>query len=254
MIADKLKEIGLTEKESSVYLCVLEYQKILPAKVSKLTGINRPTVYSVAKELIKKGLIAEDQASKSKYLVSLGAKSLETFVNTKELNLRKLKQEVPEIISELNKLPKKGKYSIPKIRFVEEDGLKDFLINQSHSWAKSVLNSDNTWWGFQDHTLLEHYQNWADHFWNSFSKDITLNLLTNEKPIETEVMSEKSYKYQRNIKYWKDSSDFTATHVVAGDYILMIMTKEHPHYLIEIHDRIMADNLRKLFKAIWRIV
>ncbi len=254
MIANKLKEIGLTDKETSVYLCVLEYQKILPAKVSSLTNINRPTVYSVANELVKKGLIAEDQAGKAKYLVSLGARSLENFIKSKELSLDKLKQEVPEIISELNKLPKKGKYSVPKIRFIEENGLKDFLINESHTWAKSVLDSDNTWWGFQDHTLLENYQDWADHFWNSFSKDITLNLLTNEKPIETEVMSKKPYKYQRNIKYWKDSSDFTATHVVAGDYILMIMTKERPHYLIEIYDRTMADNLRKLFRAVWKIV
>lgn len=254
MLSEKLKEIGLTDKETSVYLCVLEYQKILPAKVSSLTGINRPTVYSVAKELAKKGLIAEDQAGKAKYLVSLGVKSLENFVNIKELNVRKLKQEVLEIISELNKLPKKGKYSVPKIRFIEEDRLKDFLINESHTWAKSVLDTDNTWWGFQDHTLLENYQGWADHFWNSFSKDITLNLLTNEKPIETEVMSKKPYKYQRNVKYWKDSSDFTATHVVAGDYILMIMTRERPHYLIEIHDRTMADNLRKLFKAVWKLI
>lgn len=254
MIQQKLKELGLTEKEISVYLSVLQHQKILPARVSTLTSINRPTVYAVAKELIKKGLITEDKAGKAMYLVSSGEKSLENLIKSKERKLEKLKQDLPNIIYDLGQLPKHGKYSVPKIRFIEENQLKDFLINESHTWAKSVLDSDNTWWGFQDHTLLEKYQDWADHFWNSFSKDITLNLLTNEKPIETEVMSKKPYKYQRNVKYWKDSSDFTATHVVAGDYILMIMTKERPHYLIEIHDRTMADNLRKLFKAVWKLV
>lgn len=254
MIEKKLKELGLTEKEIAVYLCVLQHQKILPARVSTLTSINRPTVYSVGKELMKKGLIAEDKAGKAMYLVSLGEGSLENLIKNQERNIAKLKQELPDILADLHKLPKQGTYSIPKIRFVDEDGLRDFLINESPIWAKSVMSSDNTWWGFQDHTLLEEYQDWADHFWSSFSKDITLNLLTNEKPVETEVMSKKPYKYQRNIKYWNDSSDFTATHVVAGDYILMIVTKERPHYLIEIHDRTMADNLRKLFKSVWKLI
>ncbi len=254
MLEQKLKEIGLTEKEISVYLSVLQHQKILPARVSTLTSINRPTVYAVAKELMKKGLITEDKAGKTMYLVSLGEKSLENLVKSKERNLEKLKQDLPNIISDLGSLPKHGKYSIPKIRFIDEAHLRDFLINESDKWAKNALDSDSTWWGFQDHTLLENYQDWADYFWNRFSKSITLNLLTNEKPVETEVMSKKTYKNQRKTKYWKESFGFTATHVVVGDYILMIMTRERPHYLIEIHDRVMADNLRNLFKAIWKII
>ncbi len=252
MIQQKLKEIGFSEKEIAVYLCVLQYQKILPARVAKLTSINRPTVYSVAKELTKKGLIAEDIAGAAKYFVSSGEDALNNLIKNQEKKFVEIKQKIPSLIQELKQLPKQGKYSIPKIRFIDESSLRDFLIQQSPVWAKSGLEADSTWWGFQDHTLLEQYQDWADHFWTTFPKNITLNLFTNKRLVETRVMSKKSYSAQRHIKYLEGNSEFTATHVVVGDYILMIMTRERPHYLIEIHDRVMAENVRELFKRMWK--
>lgn len=253
MVEQKLKEIGLSEKEVAVYLCVLQYQKISPARVANITSICRPTVYSVAKELTKKGLISEDGAGAVKYLISLGENALENLVKDQEYKIANIKDKLPDIIATLKQLPKQGVYSIPKIRFIEESRLREFLISQSAMWAKNGAAADNTWWGFQDHTLLENYEDWADHFWTHFPKETRLCLLTNKKSVETKIMSRKTYAPQRHVKYWSDGSEFTATHVVIGDYVLMIMTREHPHYLIEIHDKTMAQNIRHLFKSIWNL-
>ncbi len=252
MLEEKLKEIGFSEKEVSVYLCIFQYQKISPARIATLTHINRPTVYNVAEGLIQRGLIAEDKAGKIKYFVSLGESAIQSIVNAKQREIFNIKEKIPTIIESLKQLPKQGKYSIPKIQFIDESRLRDFFINRSAVWAESALTKDNTWWGYQDHTLLEHYQDWADHFFSHFPKTIKLNLLTNKKEIETQVMTRKTYAHQRNIIYWDGSKDFTATHVVVGDYVLMIVTNEHPHYLIEVCDKVMADNTRELFKSVWR--
>ncbi len=251
MLERKLKHFGLTEKEISVYLCILQYQRILPSRVSEITSINRPTVYSVAKELIRKGLISEDATGPSKYLLSNGEDALNNISSQYERRALELKNSAPELIKELKLLPKQGKYSIPKMRLIDEWQLRDFLIERSAVWAESALARDNTWWGFQDHTLLEHYEEWADYFWKKFSKKIHLNLFTNKRPIETEKMVTKPYSVQRHVKYIEENSEFTATHVVIGDYILMIMTNEKPHYLIEIHDTLMAENVRAVFKRMW---
>lgn len=254
MLEQNLKELGLTDKEAAIYLCILQYQRISPTRVSELTNINRPTVYSVAEELIKKSLIAEDNSASTKYYYSLGEESLQSLVTADQRKIELKKRRISELLPELKQLPKEGRYSIPKIRFIDEPQLRDFLISQSPIWAKAALSSDKTWWGFQDDSLLEYYQDWADYFWNSFSKEIQLNLLTNKKLVEERVMPKKKYASQRHIKFWSDSTEFTTTQVVIGDYILMIMTREHPHYLIEIHDRVMANNLREMFKAIWKMV
>jgi DNA-binding MarR family transcriptional regulator len=251
MIEDQLKKIGLSDKEVSVYLCILQHQKILPSRVAALTAINRPTVYSVSKELAKKGLIAEDIAGSAKYLVALGEESLNNLAKQEENKLTELKHQLPEVINALREMPKGGKYSIPRIRFIDEPQLRDFLKQESPIWAKSALAGDKAWWGFQDDTLLEHYQDWADYFWTTFPSTIKLNLFTNKKEIETKVMARKTYSDQRHIKYLENNAEFTATHVVVGDYILFIMTHERPHYLIEIYDRVMAENTRQVFKRLW---
>jgi len=254
MIEQKLKEVGLSEKEVIVYLCIFQYQKISPARIATVTSINRPTVYSVAKELIKKGLIAEDVSGSVKYFLSLGEESLENLVISQEQKIVSLKKKLPEIVTELKQFPRKGSYSIPKIRYIDESRLRDFLISQSAVWAKSGETIDNTWWGFQDHTLLENYEDWADYFFAHFTEETKIYLLTNKKVVETKTMKKKSYAPQRHIKYWAGGALFTATHVVIGDYILMIITGEHPHYLIEIQDKTMAQNIRELYKSIWGLI
>jgi sugar-specific transcriptional regulator TrmB len=254
MIIQQLKKLGLTDKEAEVYLCVFQYQKISLAKIAALTHINRPTVYSVAHELIAKGLIAEDVSGKIKYLVSLKVYALEHIMERAERKVNRIKRLLPDVIASLENLPKYGNYSVPKIQLVDESRLKEFLIDQSSTWAKSALENDGMWWGFQDHTLLEYYQDWPDYFWKRFSKGIEMYVLTNKKPIEAMTMSRKVYATKRHIKYWKESTEFTSTQVVVGDYVLMIMTCEHPHSMIEIHDRVMATNLREFFKSVWKMV
>ena len=219
---ENLKKLGLSDKEIAVFLCVLQNSKIAPALVSSITKINRPTVYSVAKELIGKGLIAEDSAGPTKYLVSLGEKAVFNLLKSKEREIEKTKEILPEIVKELSKLPKNGSYSVPRMRFVDEERMADFLLEQSEVWAKSGEMSDKTWWGFQDHTLLERYKDWADHFWKKFPGYFRLKLLTNQMPIETDVMKKEDYAFQRQVKFLKNSSEFTMTQAVIGDYVLMI--------------------------------
>jgi sugar-specific transcriptional regulator TrmB len=59
MYTEYLKQLGLDDKEIAVFLVVLERGKVLPATVATITNINRSTVYSVAKELARKGLITD---------------------------------------------------------------------------------------------------------------------------------------------------------------------------------------------------
>ena len=60
MINELLTQLGFGEKEIKVYLTLLQHGKLSPASLAKIVGLNRSTVYSVAKELKEKGVIAED--------------------------------------------------------------------------------------------------------------------------------------------------------------------------------------------------
>ena len=55
----------------------------------------------------------------------------------------------------------------------------------------------------------------------------------------------------REIKYWDRWPDFTASTLICGDYVIMGKIDEEPNYLVEIHDKTLAHNMRELFKGIW---
>lgn len=251
MLNEYLKQLGFSDKEIAVYLCILENGKIAATAVSEITKINRTTVYSVAKELIKKAVISEDFGGTSRYYTSLPPDELNNFYKTKEEELKQKKIAIDKIIPELENLPKSKQYSVPKIRFIDEVHLRDFLFKQLPVWINSAKTGDKNWWGFQDASLIDAYPDWFDYHYQIYPENFGTYLITNKKPAEKEFAKKMKSDDRRQIKYWAKTNDFTATHAVLGNYVLFIVTKQHPYYMVETHDAVMAQNLRELFKGFW---
>lgn len=253
MLLEHLSRLGFTEKETAIYLALLQHGKTSPTELSKITRISRPTVYSVAKELVKKGVLVEDLGSPTLLLIAKNPEDFMTVINREQKKLDEKKRIVEETISELKKIAHHEKYSVPKIVFIPEEEFQNYLLKQTPLWNESILSRDNIFWGFQDHTLVEHYKDYIDWYWQkSAPPKLLLHLLSNESRIE-ELMKHNPYP-RRNIRFWKPDNEFSASTWVCGDYVVMLYTKSRPHYLVEIHDRVFAENLRLIFKGIWEIL
>lgn len=255
MIEETLKNLGLNEKETRVYLTVLEYKKITPSDVARITEINRTTVYSVAKELIKMGMIVEDRGGISRRLMAVPCEDIRDVTKQDELQLKEKNELLEQLLGEIQTHTKRDAgYSIPKITFIPGSEVKKHLRKKAYLWTASALERDGTWWGYQDETFTEHYNKWIDWYWSEVApQECGLKLLSNESNIEKE-MKKKKYSDRRQIKFWKGTKKFTATTWAVGDYVMMITTNEKPHYLIQIHDTNLAHNMRELFKGIWETV
>jgi sugar-specific transcriptional regulator TrmB len=248
MIHDLLKQLGFGDKEVSVYLTVLQQGKVTANNVAKLTKINRTTVYSVAKELLEKGVISEDLGSSTSFLVAKPPQDLMQLVIKQEKETREKKQIIDKAILELQSINSQAKYSIPKIVFISDDKFENYLYTQTPIWDKSIMANDGIWWGFQDASFVKHYENWIDWYWEKGGNPaMNLQIISNES---AELLKKKKYT-RRSIKQWTGSKDFTATTWVMGDYVAMLITNQRPHYLVEIHDTVLAHNMRELFKGIW---
>jgi len=250
MIKELLRQLGFAEKEIEVYLAVLEQGKTTPANIALLTGINRTTVYSIAKELLDKGVIAEDLAGSKSYLVALPPDDLRNLAKKEERDLQSKKILIDQVTSELQNFTKNTKYSIPKISFIYEEDIEDFLHKQSPEWCKSIMSKDGIWWGFQDPTFATEYQKWINWFWKECAPPkLELKMLTNDSQTEQEI-SKRGYE-RRQVRFWNKGQDFTASTWVVGDYLIMAVTKNRPDYLVQIHDATLAHNMREMFKNIW---
>ena len=247
-----LRDIGLSDSEVKLYLALQKHGKTLPATLAKITKINRATVYSVASSLQSKGLIAEDVGGKSRYLVPLPPQSLLTMVERPKRELQEKESQVADAITQLQQLVGGRAYPIPKVRFVPEDDLEKFLFANTRKWQQDLLAQDGIWWGFQDSSVVEQYESWIrSTLTTPESKDQRYKgqVLTNPSAVEgrLEKVLTRSKRAVRELA----GVDFSASVWVGGDYIVMVTTKEQPFYLVEIHDRALAHNMREMFKKLW---
>jgi predicted transcriptional regulator len=255
MYTEYLKQLGLDDKEIAVFLAVLERGKVLPATVATITNINRSTVYSVAKELAKKGLLHIDATTEPSYLVVESESVLENLYKQDLRKAEERKKVVTDAMNELANLPKSKHYSVPKVKFYNEHELKDALYNRLPIWAESSLQiNEPSWWGFQDVSLVDRYPEWIVDHYKIIPESVSTHMFTNAKPSEKDI-HEKVSDERRVVKYLTNKKhEFTATQAVLGDYIIYAMTDSKPYYMIEIHDRVMAHNLREVFKMLWEKV
>jgi sugar-specific transcriptional regulator TrmB len=129
-ISTTLKNLGLSELETSVYLAALELGEALPTKLAEKAEIKRPTLYEVFPKLIAKGLLSETVKGKRKYLV---AEDLSAYLEKQQQNLDKLNDALPELRALLATASVK-----PKILFYEGiEGVKK--IYYDHLLVRSEI-------------------------------------------------------------------------------------------------------------------
>jgi len=250
LIKKTLEELGLNDKEVAVYLALLENGKNPHSKIAKITKINRASVYHSAKNLQKLGLINEEVGSKNSFLIPLPPENLSQIIKRAKRDLDNKQKLVDKAISELKIFSLKQEYPVPKIRFIDESNLEDFLMENMETWVKSMQEVDPVWWGTQDHTFSQNFVVFGDWYWKQpYAQNLKMFLLSNDTPTEREI----THKYQnanRDVRF-NNKIDITSSVFVAGDYVLMIVTRQKPFYLFEIYDKTLAHNMREVFKTLW---
>ncbi len=118
MESRNLEAFGLTEKESRVYLALLELGEATIGAIAKKSAIKRTTLYDVVENLKKSGLVGSVKKGKKSLYFAEDPRTLEGKLEEKRESLQKM---LPELLSIANFLDNK-----PKIRFYEgKEGIKE---------------------------------------------------------------------------------------------------------------------------------
>ncbi len=246
-----IASLGLAGRELKVYRALLKVPEVTPVALSKMTGIKRTTAYSIARSLSEKGLLVENSTKRPRTFSLASPKEIDALIADERMKFAARENMFKELSVELSRATAQKTYPVPQIRFIEEDKIEQFLFKQTPLWWKSMLATHSSWFGFQDHTFVEHFRDWIDWQWKKAPTDISLKLLSNRSEAETKL----SGKYPRRaIKFWDKTDSFLSTTWVTGDYVCMINTRKHPFYLVEIHDATLANDQREVFKNLWPLV
>jgi HTH-type transcriptional regulator, sugar sensing transcriptional regulator len=118
MLEKDLIKLGLEEKESRIYLALLELGEANIQQIAKKSGIKRTTVYDILESLKYKGLISSITKHKKSHFSAEDPRTLEEKLDERKNTLKRI---MPELLSIANALDKK-----PKIRFFEgTEGIKE---------------------------------------------------------------------------------------------------------------------------------
>ncbi len=246
-----LATLGMTGNEAKIYKVAIRARMATPAVLAKMTGIKRTTAYHIARVLAEKGLLVEDATKRPRTFSPASPKDIAFLVEREQKSFLARKQTLGALADELSRVAAQDTYPVPRIRFVEEEKLERFLYAETPKWYKSMLAVDATWWGFQDHAFLEQFGKITEWYWKRAKEPIAVKLLSNESAAEKRFAGKYPH---RTIKFWKSAKNFVTTKWVVGHYVVVVNTRRHPFYLVEIHDTTFANDEREVFKNLWPLV
>jgi predicted transcriptional regulator len=246
-----LSALGLGDKEIKLYTAVVKAKELAPAELAKAIGIKRTTAYSMARNLVEKGLLLEDATRRPRVFTPASPDDLQTEIQAEKKRSEHKQELLTKLAEEVSQVQAETIYPVPRIRFVGEDKLEAFLHQAMPEWDKSMLETDPTWWGFQDHTYIDYFMPYLDWYWKQAPEGIDLKLLTNRSSTEAALSGKHE---RRHVKFWGEATNFTSTTWVVGDYVVMVNTRQKPFYLVEIHDKLMAHDQREVFRNLWEMV
>ena len=241
---DILKEIGLTERESKVYLALLELGSVTTGSVIKKSGVPNSKIYEVLERLQSKGLISWIVKGKIKYFQASEPKKILALFKDKE---RTIQEMLPE-------LEAKRKISGERKSVEIFEGIKairglflGFLID--------VKKGEN-FYGFStgetstNKEIEDFYEWWGTLKINSGLKDHLL-ISRKNKEIFEKSLSQEATKALRGILRFNDIS-FPGDTAIFRDKVVLLNWEETPSATLIVNKN-LAEQYTNFFLGLWKI-
>jgi sugar-specific transcriptional regulator TrmB len=230
-IREMLKELGLTDSESRVYLALLDLGPSLAGQISRKTGIHRRNVYDITERLIKKGLIG--------YILKNNRRLFEAANPERFLDAMKEKEvEFQEALPGLKALYGKTKEKQETNFYTGREGLKTVFQDQLED-NKEVLILGASHSAFD---VLPFYFKWYDT--DRVKKRIKVRIIASEKLGKKIPLAEIRYLPQ------KYASPLAIN--IYKDKVAIILWKKEPLAVV-IKNIEIAKSYKKYFELMWHV-
>jgi len=230
-IHEMLREIGLTDSETKVYLALLEQGPSHAGRLSRKTGIHRRNIYDITERLIKKGLVGYILKNNRKVFEAVNP---EKFLDT----LRERERSFEENLPGLKALYEGTKEKQETNFYTGREGLKSIFQDQLEN-NKEVLILGASHSAFE---VLPFYFKWYDI--DRKKKKIKTKIIASEKLGKKIPLAEIRYLPQ------KYASPLSIN--IYKDKVAIILWKKEPLAIV-IKNKEIANSYKKYFEMTWKI-
>ncbi len=231
-----LMNLGLTDKESKVYLACTEVGTGVVSKIAQAAGINRVTTYDILNKLKQKGLVGYYTKQKIKYFTSTKP---EVLLEEFEIRTNSLRSALPKF----KRLT--GETNHPRIRYFEGlEGIKAIYADTLTAKTE-ILNFSNS------EEIRKQWKNYDQEYVEKRAqKKIFLRGLCPDDKAGELVHSEDQ-KYHREMRLIdSDHFNFTNEINIYDDKVAIISYKDELIGMI-IESSEIATSQRAIFDMCW---
>lgn len=234
-----LKEAGLTNNRSTVYMATLEIGSGTGHDIAKAAKLPRTTTYEILEQLLDLGLVSYITKGKGRIYTPEKPEKIKLLLQEKE---RRLNSILPELDMLLN-----TKGAKPKVKYYEGiEGIKSVFedtLTANNKVLHAILSMEDLY-------KIPGKSFMADYTTKRISAGIKLNVIRSEAK-EIEETWPSSTKQNRELHYAPKDMIFPMTMYLYNNKVGIIGTqKENFGLIIESED--LFHTLKNMFDVMWQ--
>ncbi len=228
------QNIGLSDKETEVYLLLLGLKEALASKIANKTRISRPHVYDSLNKLVEKGMASYVIKNGKRYFKPTTPEKIKEYLKEREKAVEQYLPELNQLYSQIKEKPNVEVYEGP-------EGIKTALFDMIKV-GKEMLSfntiGDKILDYVPDHVINQYYSERKKHKIHSrqfYSGDVKLL----KHPMA---------------RYKKLPGDYNPVLLfVYGDCVCMFILTGYP-ITIKIQSKEAADLYKRHFEVLWKTI
>jgi len=243
-----LENIGLTDGEIRVYIALIKLGPSTSGPITDKSRVSRSKIYHILERLMQKGLVSYIIREKTRYYQAEDPVKIKDYVNKKEKELKKQKEEVDKLIPQLQ-LQKELEKTKSEAQIYK--GFKGVQTIIEHVYQK--LKKGETFYclgipSFQEEKYHSFYK--YDHL-RRIRAGIKCDLLFN-KGTSREIMKNRNSYKGSDARYMLLPMDTPVWILVYKDVTALILQSDE-QMSIEITNKQIAKSFKEYFNAFWKL-
>ncbi len=237
---DVLKQFGLTDTETKVYLTLLKLGETTVPEIVKKVKAYKANVYDALDKLEKKGLVTHLKKEHRMFYTPLNPEKLYKILDSR-------KESLESVFPILDKFYKAKKTDREVNILSGRDGIKT-IFNDMHTLRKDIYTVGSS---LQLFSVMEHR---AVQFLNKLDKDNfkVKVVMVDKKEIRQQASELHRYLPVAEFRFYPEKFFSPVTFAVYGNRAVMMIWDEEP-LAIWIKDRSIAEAFRNYFAMIWMV-
>lgn len=253
-LADHLQSLGFTEKESKLYITLLEIGPNPVSSIARKAGITRTTAYAALETLKEKGLVSAIEQGGIQQYTGVEPEKLEEYARNQqeraEENYKKIKNIVPQLKSLTGDL-----VMAPKVKYYEGvEGIKT-IYNDTIEVLKKLPKGERIKLSYSSAPIVAHeLRRYLDDYIKQRKKNHIMIKGIFPETKESRDYQKKSKQHFAEVKIMPSdiSLEFDSEISIYGNKVSVMSLKSDRLHGAIIESPEIASTFRAVFEITWR--